>query len=80
MLIGRRRVRLISNRIVGAVIRVDWRVFVDFLIVWWAPCLVAISVQPWSTVARRSVPKVSGGFMICWVESGVRNHREVVIV
>lgn len=46
-------VRLISKRIVGIVVIAGCKVRVDFLIVWWIPCLVIISVQPWSIVARR---------------------------
>lgn len=29
---------------------------------------------------RREVPVVSGNLITCWVERGVRNHREVMIV
>lgn len=39
-----------------------------------------VSVQPWSTAARRCVPSIRGGFIICWVDRGVRNQRDVVIV
>jgi len=50
------------------------------LVVKCAPCLVNDSTHPWSTVASKCVPSASGGLMICWVERGVRNQREVVIV
>lgn len=46
----------------------------------WDPCLVIISVQPWSTTARRWTPSLSGFLIICCVDKGVRNHKDVVIV
>lgn len=77
---GSKSTRLIRRRVVGAVEIEDWSVCVDFLTMWWVPCLVMVSVQPWSTDARRCVPNIKGGFIICWVDKGVRNQRDVVIV
>lgn len=44
------------------------------------PCLVIVSVHPWSTTASRWVPRDNVGLMICWVDRGVRNHKEVVMM
>ena len=50
------------------------------LVIYCVPCLVIVSVQPWSTVASKRVPKSKGGLIMCWVDKGVKNHREVVSI
>jgi hypothetical protein len=50
---------------VGAVVREGCKARVDFITRCWVPCLVIISVQPWSARARRLVPMDRGGLIIC---------------
>lgn len=78
--IGRIIVSLTRRSRVGVEVIVGWIDWFVFLIRWWEPWLVIISVQPWSAMESREVPIVSGNLIKCWVERGVRNHREVMIV
>ncbi len=77
---GNRVVSPSRSRVVGIIVREGWIACVRVLVVKCAPCLVSDSTQPWSTVASKCVPRASGGLIICWVERGVRNQREVVMV
>jgi len=77
---GRIIVRLVKRRIVGAVVREGWIDCVEALTRYCVPCLDRVSVHPWSARASRLVPSIKGGLIMCWVDKGVKNQREVVIM